>query len=303
MRIEFMKNFIKIVEAGSLKKASKEVGTSISTLSFQINQLEKFYGAKLLRRSSNGVVLTEEGKIAYENMKMIVESIVEAKRRIMELNGSKITIASGMVGINVVFNLQTLIKANYPNTKVEVVLRGAHDCLKGLLNGDYTFAIVGDVSKDRRFVYEVVGQDRIVLITSPNHPLAKKDTITIDEIKEYPLIILTDNYGITTSVIKALESSGLSLNEFKIGYTVDDYFTLLNLVSKNEGVAITSLIASYKACEMGLVVAKKVEDLRDVRKIYFVTTDVVMESKRYRDVADFIVRNAKILFESFDGCV
>jgi DNA-binding transcriptional LysR family regulator len=69
------------------------------------------------------------------------------------------------------------------------------------------------------------------MITSPDHPLAEKDSVTIDEIRGYPLVCLMDNYGITTSVIKALESSGLSLKDFKIGCTVDDYFTFLNLVS------------------------------------------------------------------------
>jgi len=303
MRIEFMENFTRVVEIGSLKGASREIGISVSTLSFQINQLEKFYGAKLLKRSSNGVELTEEGKIAYKNMKSILESVMEAKKRIMELKGNEITIASGMVGMNIVFSLQTLIKANYPDTEVRVVLRGAHDCLKGLLNGDYTFAIVGDIFEDKRLIYKVVGKDKLVLITSPDHPLAKKDSVTIDEIKDYPLITLTDNYGITTSVIKALEASGLSLKDFNIGYTVDDYFTLLNLVSKNKGIAITSFIASYKACEMGLVVTKEIKDFKDERDIYFVTTDVVMESSRYRNFADFIVKNTKILFQGFDKCV
>ena len=303
MRIEFMENFTRVVEIGSLKGASREIGISVSTLSFQINQLEKFYGAKLLKRSSNGVELTEEGKIAYKNMKFILESVMETKKRIMELKGNEITIASGMVGMNIVFSLQTLIRTNYPDTEVKVVLRSAHDCLKGLLNGDYTFAIVGDIFEDKRLVYEVVGKDKLVLITSPNHPLAKKNTVTIDEIRDYPLICLTDNYGITTSVIKALESSGLSLKDFKIGCTVDDYFTLLNLVSRNEGIAITSFIASYKACEMGLVVTKDIRDFKDERDIYFVTTDVVMESSKYRNFADFIIKNTKILFQGFDKCV
>lgn len=298
-----MKNFLKAVEVGSIKRASKELGISISTLSFQISQLEKFYGAKLIKRSSNGIVLTEEGKIAYENMKSIVESILEAKRRIMEIDGNKMTIASGMVGMNIIFSLQTLIKANYPDVDVKIALRGAHDCIRGLLNGDYMFAIVGDIIPNERLLYEVVGKDKLVLITSPENPLSKKDVVTLEDLKRYPLISLTDNYGITTSVKKALELSGYSIESFNVEYTVDDYFTLLNLVSKNKGVSITSLIASYKACEMGFVVAKEIEGLKDDRDIYFVTTDVVMKSRRHRDFANFIIKNAKTLFDSFNECV
>ena len=137
------------------------------------------------------------------------------------------------------------------------------------------------------------------MITSPDHPLAEKDTVTIDEIRDYPLINLTDNYDMTTSVEKALKNCDPNLQDFKV-CTVDD---ILNLVSRGRRVSIISPIASYKACEMGLVVARNVEGLKDERNIYFVTTDVVMRSRRYRDFADFIVKNAKMLFESFDGCV
>jgi len=137
------------------------------------------------------------------------------------------------------------------------------------------------------------------LITSPDHPLAEKDTVTIDEIRDYPLINLTDNYDMTTSVEKALKNYDPDLKDFKV-CTVDD---ILNLVSRGRRVSIISPIASYKACEISLVVARNVEGLKDERNIYFVTTDVVMRSRRYRDFADFIVKNAKMLFESFDGCV
>ncbi len=302
MRVDFMKNFLRVVDLGSLKKASKELGLSISTLSFQISQIERFYGAKLLKRTSNGVKLTEEGKIAYENIKSIVESIVEAKRRIMELNGNKITVASGMVGMNIVFDLKTLIKAKYPDTDVGIVLRGAHDCINGILNGEYTFAIVGDISENNRLVYDVIGKDRLVLITSPNHPLSRRDRVKVEDLKEYPLITLTENYGITTSVLKALRASGYELSDFNVKYVVDDFFTLLNLVSDGEGVSITSLTASSKACEMGLVRAIAIEDLKDERNVYFVTTDVVIKSDRFREIAQFVKEKAKLLFDRFDVC-
>ncbi len=303
MRIEFIKNFLKVVETGSIKRASRELGVSVSTLSFQIGQVEKFYGAKLLKRGTNGVVLTEEGKIAYENMKKIVESISEAKRRIMEVKSNEITIASGMVGVNVVFNLQTLLKTEYPDIKVNIVLRGAHDCVDGLLRGEYTYAIVGDVKENERLVCEVVGKDKLVLIVSPQNPLSKRDVVSVEDLKSYPLVTLTENYGITTSIKKALELSGYSLEDFNVAYTVDDYFTLLNLVSKNRGIAITSLSASYKACEMGFVIAKRIEGLKDERDVFFVTTEFVLDIYRYKEIAKFIIDNLKVLFESFNECV
>ena len=37
VRLDFMRTFIEVVELGSLKKAAKNLGMSVSSVSFQIN--------------------------------------------------------------------------------------------------------------------------------------------------------------------------------------------------------------------------------------------------------------------------
>ncbi len=301
VRIDFMKTFLTVVEKGSLKKAAKELGMSISSVSFQINSLEEFYGAKLLKRGVNGVTLTEEGKIALKNMENVLDSIEETKKLISNLRGEKITIASGMVGIYVVPQIQTLFKAKYPNIDIKVVLRGAHDCLKKLGGSEADFAIVGDLPESdlERFYYTEIGKDCLVLIVPPDHPLSKKPRVTFEDIMEYPLVMLTEDYGITSSLKKALESSGVSLNDFEIGYTVSDFFSQLHGVSNGIGVAITSLIASWRACEVGLVRARRIEGFKSDRSVYFVTTKTLMESEKMREYAKFIIENSRKIFSEF----
>ncbi len=301
VRIDFMKTFLTVVDKGSLKKAAKELGMSISSVSFQINSLEEFYGAKLLKRGVNGVTLTEEGKIALKNMENVLDSIEETKKLISNLRGEKITIASGMVGIYVVPQIQTLFKAKYPNIDIKVVLRGAHDCLKKLGGSEADFAIVGDLPESdlERFYYTEIGKDCLVLIVPPDHPLSKKPRVTFEDIMEYPLVMLTEDYGITSSLKKALEISGVSLNDFEIGYTVSDFFSQLHGVSNGIGVAITSLIASWRACEVGLVRARRIEGFKSDRSVYFVTTKTLMESEKMREYAKFIVENSRKIFSEF----
>jgi len=302
VRIDFMRTFIHVVEKGSLKKAAKDLGMSISTISFQINSLEEFYGAKLLKRSVNGVTLTEEGKIAMKNMKSIIESVEETKRLISNLKGEKVTIASGMVGLYVVPHIQNLLKTLYPELDVKIVLKGAHECIKMLSEGKVDFAIVGDLPKDvdDRFYIAELGTDKLVLIIPKNHPLSSKKEVTLKDVVEYPLVSLTDDYGITSSLKKALAKSGIDPEEVKIGCVVNDFFSQLHGVSNGMGVAITSLIASCRACEVGLVKAIDVKDFKSDRKIYLVTTKLIMESKKMKEYAEFIIENGRRLFSEFN---
>ncbi|MET1124306.1 MAG: LysR family transcriptional regulator [Archaeoglobaceae archaeon] len=303
VRIDFMRTFVEVVKAGSLKKAARNLGLSVSTVSFQINALESLYGAELLRRSVNGVKLTEEGKIALKNIEAILNSIEDTKKLIANLKGEKVVIASGMVGLNVIHALQVILKSQYPQLEVKFELHGAHECVRGVLSGKYDFAIAGDLLEehmnDPRLVISEVGEDRLVLILPKDHPLAGKGKVELEEVKREPLIMLTDDYGITTSTKKALEASGVRLEELNVAHIVSDYYSKLNAVSSGMGVAITSHLAACKACEVGMIKIRPIEGFADERKIYIIASRLAMESSKMREYAEFIISKSRQLFAEF----
>ncbi len=303
VRIDFMKTFVEVVNCGSLKKASESLGMSVSSVSFQVNSVEELYGAKLLKRTSNGVSLTEEGKIALKNIEMILSSIEETKRLISNIKGDRISLASGMVGINLLHNIQVLLKARYPKLDIRVEHIGAHKCIEGILTGKYDFAIVGDILDEHmcneRLYIEEIGYDRLVLITPVNHKLATKSVVKLEDVIKEPIIVLTEDYGITTSLKKALAKSGVKYEDLNIAYVVNDLFSQIHGVSSGMGVAITSYIATCKACEVGLIKIRDIKDFKSDRKIYFVTTKLTMESKKMREYAEFIINKGKQLFRDF----
>jgi len=303
VRLDFIKTFIEVVESGSLKKAAKNLGMSVSSVSFQINSIESFYGAKLLERGTNGVKLTDEGKIAIKNMKSILSSVEETKKLISNLRGDRITIASGMVGLNLVHAIQILLKSSYPQLEVNVALKGAHECVRGVLSGDFDFAIAGDLLDEHleldRLNYDILGKDHLVLIIPPAHELARKTAVTLEDITKYPIIMLDDSYGITTSTKKNLIASGLKLNELKIAYTVSDFYSKINAVSSGIGIAITSFIAACRACEVGLIKMRRIEGFRSERDIYLVSSKLSLESKKMKEYYEFILNKGRQLFEDF----
>jgi len=136
----------------------------------------------------------------------------------------------------------------------------------------------------------------LVLITPINHPLSKKKVVTLDDIIKQPIVSLTNDYGITTSVKKALANSGIKYEDLNIVSVLGDFFSQLHSVSSGLGVAITSYYAAYKACEVGLVRIRDIEGFEGDRSIYFVTSKLSMESKKIREYAEFIIKNGRRLF-------
>jgi len=82
MNFEHYKNFVAIIDAGTISAASKELMIAQPALSNQIKSLEDTYGAPLVIRKPRHIELTDAGKILYEKIKSICYLEDSAKKEI-----------------------------------------------------------------------------------------------------------------------------------------------------------------------------------------------------------------------------
>ena len=73
-RIELMQTFVRIVEAGSLSAAATQLGTSQPTVSRRLQALERSLGLKLMKRSTHGMGLTQDGERCYAHAKDLLDT-------------------------------------------------------------------------------------------------------------------------------------------------------------------------------------------------------------------------------------
>ena len=89
-RFESMKLFMRVAETGSFSAAAKDFNTTQPTASKHIANLEKQLNAKLLRRTTRQIKLTDIGKEYYERCNVILREIEEAENAIKQLQSSPI---------------------------------------------------------------------------------------------------------------------------------------------------------------------------------------------------------------------
>jgi DNA-binding transcriptional LysR family regulator len=78
-KLQAMKSFVRVVEAGSFSAVAEESGATQSAISKQIAALERELGAKLLTRTTRSLALTEEGARYFEQARRLVAEIAEAE--------------------------------------------------------------------------------------------------------------------------------------------------------------------------------------------------------------------------------
>lgn len=76
-QIEEMKNFVRIVEAGSITRAAEQRNTVKSAVSKRLSELEKRLGISLLKRTTRRQMLTDAGEEYYRHCVRILDDIDE----------------------------------------------------------------------------------------------------------------------------------------------------------------------------------------------------------------------------------
>jgi DNA-binding transcriptional LysR family regulator len=75
--------FARVVMAGSMTKAAKELSVSPAVISKRLKRLEERLGARLMQRTTRQLALTEEGQGFYERVVAILASVDEAEGFVM----------------------------------------------------------------------------------------------------------------------------------------------------------------------------------------------------------------------------
>ena len=79
-RVELMRTFVRIVEAGSLSAAAKQMGTTQATVSRRLQSLETLLGVKLIMRTTHAMKLTDDGERGYQHAKKIIDAWLALER-------------------------------------------------------------------------------------------------------------------------------------------------------------------------------------------------------------------------------
>lgn len=178
MQIENFKIFADLVETKSFSKAAKINGITQSAVSQQARAMEKHFKTLLIDRSQKQFQLTREGRKVYESSREILHTYDKLDSDIQELK----KVISGTIRISTIYSiglheLPPYIKHflhDFPSVNVRVEYRRNNLVYEDILHNSVDFGLVAFPQKQRQIESIPFRNDRLVLITPPQHPFAKK---------------------------------------------------------------------------------------------------------------------------------
>lgn len=183
MELDCYRNFLAIVEAGSLTGAAECVHVAQPALSKQLRNLENYFGAKLIitTRGSRQLILTEAGRVLYQKAKYICSLDDLARSEISSIMGGvrgtlRFSITSSRSALFIKSSLVHFCQL-YPKITCELYEASIEEQTQQLLNGITELGILSTPVKH---------QDNFEVLFRRDEELAAvyhKDSIWLDNSK------------------------------------------------------------------------------------------------------------------------
>jgi DNA-binding transcriptional LysR family regulator len=247
MDFDQLLTFVEVAKQGNFSRAGQKVFRSQSAVSAQIRQLEQDYGEKLLDRVGKSVRLTPAGEVLLEYATRLLTLRNESLRAVADQGATPRGVLA--IGANEATCLYVLpdhfaeYQRLYPSVQISIYRNFSHKVQQKVEDGSVDVGIVTLPIRSPSLKIHSIFRDRLVLVTSPDHPLGRRKSVSIAEIAEHPLIFprtghtrhlldkhfrpFRDNLRVTmelTSVgmIKRFVSAGLGISLISAGFAKDD---------------------------------------------------------------------------------
>lgn len=247
-RQQQIKGFYYSVRFKSISEAAKKMNLTQSTVTLQIQSLERDLNLKLINRDSKPISLTHDGEEFYEivcplmqEFEVVVERFLNRKK---QKEKEKVEIAVHHIAISylmpeVIFHFQK----THPQAKIIIRNISTTDAIAKLKDSKIDLAFYPNLSKDPEIeCIDTISYDPI-LIMNKKHPLVKKVIHSLSDIKDFDLARI-DRGLITLPLFEeAVKKYGLGGSvEFENG----NWEILKHFVKRNNFVAVVSTICINK---------------------------------------------------------
>jgi len=185
--------FHEVVKFKSFSRAAEELFVSQPAVSKHIRQLEQQIGLGLIRRGRGGFDLTEAGEILFKHTHKFCSHLMEIENALNTLKKDH----QGVLKIGTTESYSKCLMPKllsgfqiaYPSIKITLEVGNSEKIEKSLLDYESNIGLIGLVKASSRFESVRFLKEELVLIVSPNHPLAKRKTVSLKGIEGYPFII------------------------------------------------------------------------------------------------------------------
>ena len=240
MELRQLRYFVEVAEREHISDAAEHLHVAQSAISRQIANLEEELGAPLFERVGRNVKLTPIGKTFLDHSIKALKAIDFAAKQVEEyLDPAKGTIKVGFPTSLASYVLPTVISAfkkEYPDVSFQLRQGSYKYLIEAVKNRELNLALLGPLPpKDEAIDTTVLFSENIHALLPATHPLAKKESINLIDLKNDDFVLFPDGYILRKVAVDACRNVGFVP---KVTSEGEDMDALKGLVAAGIGVTL-----------------------------------------------------------------
>ena len=244
--------FITLAKYGNYTRAAEHLNLTQPAVTQHVQYLEGYYGVELVVRNRRGVELTAEGELLLETAQKMNALAIGLKR---SLENSTAIVRHYKMGATLTIGeyiLPSILGAHkqaYPFVDISMVVQNTDTLLEGIDSGDLDFGLVEGPFSKSKYEHRLLQEDELILVFSPQHRLAGKDEVELQDLLKEKMIVREEGSGTRTFFEEELRRRGYTLSDFDSVMEIGNISAIRTLVLANLGITVISREAVRRELE------------------------------------------------------
>jgi DNA-binding transcriptional LysR family regulator len=270
MTLEDLRVFATVAAERSFSRAARKLRRTQPAVSQAIRRLELGTGERLVDRSSRDGTLTDAGDLLLDYATRVLRLVDEAAGAVADLRDIKkgrVVIGANEGNVYAVLPLIEAFHKVHPGVLVDVRRIHARQLPQEVILHAVDFGVLTFNPPERELLSFPLGTDELVLLVRPDHPLAGRRQITMEEMGRQAVIAHNDPSPARERVLRLYEQRHAPLN---IRMSLPSLDGIKRAVEMGLGVALLPRRCAQQEIARGQLAEVRVPELRSPRHVRFV---------------------------------
>nr|WP_294679053.1 LysR family transcriptional regulator [uncultured Blautia sp.] len=294
MNLNQLTYFVTLAQIENYTRAAKRLDITQPSLSHAISNLEKELQVQLFERHGRNVTMTRYGemflKYVQDSLHILnlgVERIQEAAR----IPGGSISI--GYIhtqGRRFIPELVRGFTDSRKGKKIDFHFQNAAtgNLIQGLKDERFDVIFCSKAEGEKEISFVPVAEEKLIAIVPEKHPLAAKNTVSVQELGQYPQVAFPPSSGLYFVIRELFEKEGIMP---ETAFEVEEDGALAGMVAEGFGVAIAPDVPVIHTLPVKIL---NIENLHYRRYIYMGMLKNRYPSALVESFRDYILEHYRI---------
>jgi DNA-binding transcriptional LysR family regulator len=193
IKIRDLELVVALHEERNLTQAARRIGISEPAFSKRLQLIERRIQTRLFVRGSGGSLATESGRAFLERARISIQSFYQAVHEAQEAKfGEKRRLRIGVsayLAPRLIELIRTIELPLYHNLSYEILTDCSFEILSLLQHHQIDIALITSPPASATITSIAIAIQPFMIVVRPDHPLAKRSSLTFAELTGYPWIL------------------------------------------------------------------------------------------------------------------